>query len=103
MGNKNTKLVYRVEDNRLYGIGFSTVVDGVEYRGAVKVPENLDNEKLYKIWHMLRCMLANPKHKACRCVSGDEMLLDKELTIDDYDCFEIFYHLEFDTGFKEGK
>ena len=102
MGNENTKLVYRMEKGRLYGIGFSTIVDGIEYRGAVKVPEKLDNEKLNKIWHMLRYMLENPKHKVCKCVSGDEMLLDNELTIDDYDCFEIFYHLEFDAGSKKG-
>lgn len=85
MGNENTKLVYRMEKGRLYGIGFSTVVDGVEYRGAVKVPKNLDNEKLSKIWFMLECMLEHPKNKVCRCVSGDEMLLGKELVIDDYD------------------
>ena len=85
MENKDTRLLYRMEKGRLYGIGFSTVVDGVEYRGAVKVPEKLDNEKLIKIWFMLLCMMEHPKDKACRCVSGDDMLFGKELAIDDYD------------------
>ena len=85
MRNENTKLIYQMEKGRLYGIGFKTVVDGVEYRGAVKVPKDLDNEKLSKIWFMLLCMMEHPKHESCQCVVGDEMLLGKEVTINDCD------------------
>ena len=93
MKNKNTRLIFQIEHKRLFGIGFVTVVDGVEYRGAVKVPKELNNENLRKVWFMLMWMMADPKNPVCNCVSGDEMLYGHEIDVDDYDSFSIFYHL----------
>ena len=92
--NENTSLIYELygddyqtEPRKVTGIGFETFIGDRLYRGAVKIPEKLDNEKLLKIWRMLTGMLACPTHPACGCVGANEMLVGNERTLDDYDNF----------------
>ena len=92
--NKNTSLIYELdgddyqpEPRKVIGIGISTFVGDKIYRGAVKIPKDIDHEKVLKIWQMLAGMLANPTHPACGCVGANEMLVGNERTLDDYDNF----------------
>jgi hypothetical protein len=91
--HQNTVLLYQCDGKcsedkiKLHGLGFSTEINGKEYRGAVRVPQNIDHEILYKMFKMLAGMLAHPTNPVCRCVDGNEMLFGKECTLDDFDNF----------------